>query len=662
MVASSEPVRQSASQPAFGGPMLVDHLVQSQSYSASPAQPKLDTPSICDKPRRRLRGKQPVPPDWNQSSRSRSRGSALEVHDQSKAPCPKSNLFDMQKDQPAAADSANGAQMRMTSPKPRGHYDILVLPKTAEGAAIRAAYRRQALVHHPDKGGDPEQFRKVVAAFAELGDEAKRAAYDQNVELFGSLDGTRHSLFQVQQTQRPEDIVRWWYGTARVAQFKLVSTKSDAWSRQLSGMQEPEIHALLDLLRGSTIPVPPQGTEGPKGGSSSRRRSPSVGSSGVIEGIEGHKSGYRVVVSWAGLSVASSRTPSLAQAIDWQIALAWLRATAQARLRQCLGQAADPLVEKELLEALAAEPAMSLTFTASVQVGDMQLETPELPDLPRVLQFQQRLRTASISSVKSISKQLVKEAKQIRHDIVSVQKGLLNAALQELQKRSDCRRGRPATQTSRASTSLPPALQLTHFRPTRRIRGKSSPAVLAILEACDSTAKSRQAIVSRALAWQGIPQPGTPKALQESPAVPPPSTPRRACPSTPLPVASPLAGTSPRNGIAKPATPEHRSPSRPSMSPRATTPKAPHVRNLFASPRESSPRASTPQRHSRSQNQDVSPSSLPISSPLSKIGSAKKQQKLSWSCASPEPRGVPASLSPGQSRSDLFESSEEIFL
>ena len=44
-------------------------------------------------------------------------------------------------------------------------YQVLGVPRVASAAEIRRAYRAQALTCHPDKGGNAEAFRSLVAAF-----------------------------------------------------------------------------------------------------------------------------------------------------------------------------------------------------------------------------------------------------------------------------------------------------------------------------------------------------------------------------------------------------------------------------------------------------------------------------------------------------------------
>jgi len=57
-------------------------------------------------------------------------------------------------------------------------YKILEIKKTATPAEIKKAYRVKAKVHHPDKGGDPEDFKKISYAYDVLSDENKKSRYD----------------------------------------------------------------------------------------------------------------------------------------------------------------------------------------------------------------------------------------------------------------------------------------------------------------------------------------------------------------------------------------------------------------------------------------------------------------------------------------------------
>lgn len=62
---------------------------------------------------------------------------------------------------------------------PESLYDILGLQRSADADEIKKAYRKLALVNHPDKGGDPEKFKLVQKAYEVLSDEQRRMMYDQ---------------------------------------------------------------------------------------------------------------------------------------------------------------------------------------------------------------------------------------------------------------------------------------------------------------------------------------------------------------------------------------------------------------------------------------------------------------------------------------------------
>lgn len=59
------------------------------------------------------------------------------------------------------------------------YYDTLGVSKTASQDEIKKAYRKLAMKHHPDKGGDEHKFKEISVAYDTLSDPQKRAEYDQ---------------------------------------------------------------------------------------------------------------------------------------------------------------------------------------------------------------------------------------------------------------------------------------------------------------------------------------------------------------------------------------------------------------------------------------------------------------------------------------------------
>ena len=66
----------------------------------------------------------------------------------------------------------------------RDLYSILEVDQNATIDEIKSAYRKKAIIHHPDKGGDEEMFKKLNHAYEVLSDPDKRHAYD-NPNPFG---------------------------------------------------------------------------------------------------------------------------------------------------------------------------------------------------------------------------------------------------------------------------------------------------------------------------------------------------------------------------------------------------------------------------------------------------------------------------------------------
>jgi molecular chaperone DnaJ len=57
-------------------------------------------------------------------------------------------------------------------------YKVLGVSENATQDEIKKSYRKLAVEHHPDKGGDETQFKKISEAYDTIGDSDKRTQYD----------------------------------------------------------------------------------------------------------------------------------------------------------------------------------------------------------------------------------------------------------------------------------------------------------------------------------------------------------------------------------------------------------------------------------------------------------------------------------------------------
>lgn len=61
----------------------------------------------------------------------------------------------------------------------RDYYEVLGIGKNASPDEIKKAFRKAAIEHHPDRGGDEAKFKEVNEAYEVLKDDKKRQRYDQ---------------------------------------------------------------------------------------------------------------------------------------------------------------------------------------------------------------------------------------------------------------------------------------------------------------------------------------------------------------------------------------------------------------------------------------------------------------------------------------------------
>jgi DnaJ-class molecular chaperone len=76
-------------------------------------------------------------------------------------------------------------------------YQILGVSENASQDEIKKAYRKLAVEHHPDKGGDENKFKKISEAYDTIGDQNKRTQYDnQKRNPFANMGGGGFNPFE----------------------------------------------------------------------------------------------------------------------------------------------------------------------------------------------------------------------------------------------------------------------------------------------------------------------------------------------------------------------------------------------------------------------------------------------------------------------------------
>jgi curved DNA-binding protein len=75
------------------------------------------------------------------------------------------------------------------------YYNILGVNRGTSSEEIKKAYRKLAAKHHPDRGGNTAEFQKIQEAYDTLGDDQKRAEYDNPQTQFAFNSGNMNDIF-----------------------------------------------------------------------------------------------------------------------------------------------------------------------------------------------------------------------------------------------------------------------------------------------------------------------------------------------------------------------------------------------------------------------------------------------------------------------------------
>ncbi|KAL8732315.1 MAG: hypothetical protein Q9181_004002, partial [Wetmoreana brouardii] len=89
--------------------------------------------------------------------------------------------------EPGIQKDIQTAELELKKSKRKDYYKLLGVEKDASENEIKKAYRKLAIVHHPDKNPDDEsaaeKFKEIGEAYECLSDPQKRARYDSGEDL-----------------------------------------------------------------------------------------------------------------------------------------------------------------------------------------------------------------------------------------------------------------------------------------------------------------------------------------------------------------------------------------------------------------------------------------------------------------------------------------------
>jgi len=361
---------------------------------------------------------------------------------------------------------------------PRGHYDELQVLRGASAVEIREAFRRRALLTHPDKGGRPEEFHGVVAAFEILSDGSRRAAYDQELQESGNFDGLSEVGRPMPGPDEEDPTTRALaekietFRAMRIVLHMLLSEKLQNVNEQLKKQSSDVLRAMVQwLLCSCSRSSNTFESDGGKDGDVSKNHVLEPKLAGIYREKTGGN-GYYVYMHWSTIKCRTQKTNSLTEAVDWHITLTQLKATSQARMRQAEEDCIDlmkvpPLTEEEVALAYQASPTVRLSFSCILTSGRARIVLPCTTDigLAQKLQAQgrstmERVRDGQLGEKKKkefidkLKQNATRSVNKEKFDRQLLERRLLHAVHSELSMRHQHERG-PNSHNASSSTTRP---------------------------------------------------------------------------------------------------------------------------------------------------------------------------------------------------------------
>lgn len=241
--------------------------------------------------------------------------------------------------------------------KPKDHYEILKISRSANAQQIRQAYRQRALETHPDRlvlrlcrQPTPVEaaeavalYQQIVEAFELLADSDARRIYD--VELGGS-----HGSGSWEEEHGGDQKA----GYEAEAQL-LLHGYLFHWQEISLAQPSQTLIALRNLLSA--------------GAGDAQEDSRGTTKENLDPCMFARPRGYWVQMSWSTLTVVTTATTSLAQALSWRASLTAMRHEAKRRLQRSKADGETgrvPLLDSELKALLEMQPDIRLMFRYQV--------------------------------------------------------------------------------------------------------------------------------------------------------------------------------------------------------------------------------------------------------------------------------------------------------